>query len=185
MKPQTVEARIQARIAGNEWGKLVMGITPRAPAIVKSGNDIEAFYNPKDFGPWVACGIGILSWFDGYQGQTSIGNYDFGNNPHSEYPLQWTVDQTHQVAWSRPPAYNIPEIYCSGSGWAQSWVEIRQYNYISFFGVTSLNGTPGPGGCDIPSLSWQTSWNNLNNALTNAGYPDSVLSTAVIYNPNP
>jgi hypothetical protein len=169
-------------IAGNVWGSFIAGLTPRTRVTVKSANDIEAWYAPNTFGAWTACGYGTLIWFDGYQSQTSIANYDFGNNPYSEYPSQWTVNQTWQVAWGRPPAYNLPEIYCTGSGWAQSWVGIRQYASMSFLGVTSTDGQAAPCGT---GLTWQQSWNSLNNALTGAGYPDSVISNAIRFKSNP
>lgn len=132
---------------------------------------------------WTACGEGTLRWFDGYQSQTTrYANLDFGNNPNSEYSPQWTIDQVWQVAWGRPVAYVLPEIYCIGSGWAPSWVTIRQYKYMLFRGVTSTNGLPAPCGT---GLTWLASWNSLNDALMNAGYPGYVDSTAISFNPNP
>ncbi len=167
-------------VAGNVWGSFIAGLTPRTRVTIKSANDIESWYDPPTFGAWTSCGVGTIGWFSGYESKTYIANYDFGTNPHSEYPSQWTVHETWQVAWGRPPAYNMPEIYCPGI--AQTWVTIRQYMPMSFLGVTSTDGQPAPCGT---GYTWQQSWNSLNNALTGAGFPDSVISNAVRYKANP
>lgn len=174
------------RIAGDQWGQLVKGLTPRPHVTVKSANDIEVFDEIDPARLWKACGIGALAWFDGYEGQTSIANYDFGDNAWDRPGNQWTEDNIQKVVWGRSTAYSLPQVYCSGSHWATSWEPVRRDYYISFLGVTSTDGGQGPPGCD--NLPWQTSWNNLNDALTypnsSIGYPgysDTVLSNAAVW----
>ncbi len=171
----------QWNTSGAFWGYTINHLISRSRVNIKSANDIESFYDPSQFGTWRTCGGALLSWFDGYTPQTSVPNYDFGDNPHSDVPGDWSIDQTWQVAWGRPGAFNMPEIYCNGSGWALSWVTIRAYKYMLFEGVTSLNG--GPADCN-PSLTWQASWNSLDQALSNAGYPGYVQSYAIVFREN-
>lgn len=165
------------RIAGDQWGQMVKSVIPRSKVTAKSANDIEA-WNGTFPNNWAACGYGTLGWFDGYESQTSIANYNFGDNA-ADASAQWTRNQIYQVIWGRPTAYALPQVYCSGSHWHQSWVPVRQSYYFSFLGVTSTHGQPGPPGCD--NLSWQSSWNLLNNTLTNPGFPDTVQSNVVIW----
>lgn len=175
--------------AGSEWGAMVQRITAASRATVKSGNDIEAF----DFGDWTPCGYGALMWFDAYEQQTSISNYDFGVNAWGQNNVLWTEDQIYEVVFGRLSAYAYPQVYCSGYLWATSWIPVkRDHTDIFFLGALSEDGYTGPKNCDVPSLYWDKSWNNLNDALTNPdpnynyrGWPDSVLSQAIIYWPNP
>jgi hypothetical protein len=171
-------------IAGYEWGKMVNSVIPRSKVTVKSANDIEA-WNGTFPNNWQACGYGTLMWFDGYERQTSIANYNFGDNA-ADASAQWERYQIYQVIWGRPVAWALPQVYCSGSHWAQSWVTVRKSYSFSFLGVTSTNGEPGPAGCD--NLSYTNSWTLLDNALKTPnssigypGYPDSVYSNAVVW----
>lgn len=171
--------------SGNVWGNLLYLLTAGPRVVIQSGNDIESWIG--QFADWKSCGIGALSWYDGFEGTGYRFNYDFGNNTHGEdtvYPVEWTQDQTYQTAWGRHSAHPYPQIYNTGSGWSAAWVLTRQYGYMFFSGVLSddpqgpqLNGTypdPGP-----TSLSWSASWDNLNNALVQAGYPDDLQSVVV------
>lgn len=50
---------------------------------------------------------------------------------------------------------------------------------VTTLGVTSTDTGPGPENCD--DLDWRSSWNRLNNALTYAGYHDTVESNVLAW----
>lgn len=167
--------------SGNVWGGMLSALISRARVSIKSGNDIESWIGTPGFDTWKTCGSGTLNWFTGYKSRTSTLNIDYGNNPHGEDSGSWSIYETYQVTWGDTVALNMPEIYCNGSGWAPSWVPIRAYAYMSFGGVASLNG--GPGAC-TPTLTWQTSWTSLDQALSGGGFPGSLQSYAIIFHGN-
>lgn len=163
--------------SGYAWGGLITSIASRPKVIVRSGNDIESWIG--NFNDWRSCGLGAVSWYEGYEARTYTPNFNFGNNPYSEDNVQWTENQVWQVSWGKATAYVFPQIYCTGSGWSASWVNLRRnQGYMQFNGVTSDNAVSRA--CDgAYSLTWLDSWHNLNNALTNAGFPNHLRSTSI------
>lgn len=162
-------------ISGLRWGELVNSVTSYPRVIIRSGNDIESWTDEPEFGDWEACGAGVLRWYDGFEDAPYRPNYNFGNNPYAEDTAQWTQRQAWLVSWGRNRAYVYPQIYCRGSSWAPSWVDMISNFYMRFDGVTSENGQTRNFCGGSPSLSWQDSWNELNTALANAGYTGNTL----------
>jgi hypothetical protein len=165
------------RVSGNLWGQLVLGLSGRSKVTVSGGNDIESWYGEFDDG-WVSCGIGTKSWIDGYE-QGSYTRYmvNFGSNAHAEYSPQWTLDEQWQVSWGKASAYMYPQIYCYGV--APSWISIRQYSYMTFFGVISDNAQSSL--CGSQTLTWQQSWNDLEYQLNLNGYYNALNRIAIHY----
>ncbi len=175
--------------AGQQWGTIIANLSDRSRVTVFSANDIEDWF--LDFHDWGACGVGTRAWFAGYMTQTSRLNYDFGENPRTQRANQWTQDDVWYVAWGAPPALVLPQIFCNDGNppiWAGSWSALVSYKqgYMWIDGVSSENALPGDTTtCGGPlTLSWQTSWNRLHTALTNAGWEDRLLSTAISYRAN-
>lgn len=167
-------------ISGLRWGELVGSVTSYPKVLVKSGNDIESWTSESIFGDWEACGAGVLRWFDGFRDATGMQNYNFGNNPYAEDTSQWTQYQAYLVSWGLPPAYVYPQIWCRGSSWAPSWVDMRRNYGMRFDGVTSENGQTQTFCGGSPTLSWQESWNELNNRLADAGFTGyTLIGTAI------
>jgi hypothetical protein len=49
--------------SGESWGQLINQFHSFPGVIPRSANDIESWTGT--FGPWVACGLGAMAWFDG------------------------------------------------------------------------------------------------------------------------
>ncbi len=172
--------------AGLQWGIMMNGLTNRPRAGVYSANDIETWDHenwPPPNQEWSACGAGVRDWFYGYMSQSTITNYNFGDNPNNKIPERWSIPDVWLVSWGFPPALVLPQIYCTGDGWAASWPSIRQYNPMIFSGISSDNQQgPNTCGAGVTSLTWQAAWGGpygLNTALTNHGYPNIVESSAI------
>lgn len=173
--------------AGDVWGQTVKQLVPRSRVTVKSANDIEAFRISE----WTACGYGVELWYDGYQRETVISNFNFGDNAWADNNVLWSEDQIYQATFGRITAFVFPEVYCTGSFWDRSWIPVkRDHPNMYFNGVTSTNGGTGPPGCNVPSLYAQPAWNRLNNAITVShppdyptypGYSDSVLPNILVW----
>ena len=162
--------------AGESWGKLVKQVHSFSRVIPRSANDIESWTGT--FGPWVACGLGAMAWFDGYRNATAslIPNYNFGSQAYHENNVQWTLGQVYIAANGQPAAYAYPQIYCDS--YAPPWVDVRDYGIMRFDGVTSDNAQSSITGCQPDTdltLTWQQSWARLDDALRDAGYPDIVF----------
>ncbi len=167
-------------IAGQQWGGMINNIVSRSRVQVWSANDIEDWSEDPIFQGWGACGLGTRLWLTGFMYMTTKYNYNFGNNPRTIRPLQWPLYDVWAVSWGYYPAFVLPEIYCTGSGWAQSWVSIISYHGMRFDGVASDNARSFF--CGPRTLTWQEAWggvHGLNTVLTNNGFSNAVLSTAI------
>jgi hypothetical protein len=95
----------------------------------KGGMDIEAAYNTA---------ANTLSWVDGYSSAYTAGTsyyYDFGSCdscPYTQCPTcqplnHWTLEDIWSVAYGKPPAQPLPDIY--NSAHADQWYRMSLYGY--------------------------------------------------------
>ncbi len=177
--------------AGAAWGNLINSISTPQGITKKSAIDIEVWYDASP-PPWGACGQGVLAWYgdfntgQGYIGHTFTENINFGDNPYMVNDALWTLEQVYKISYGLPQTYVSPQIYCLThrsneqlNKQLQGWIQVRDYNYIKFNGITSTNSQ---GWCDeqagIHMIDWDSAWHALDNALTSAPapgpYPNSV-----------
>jgi hypothetical protein len=107
---------------------------------------------------------------------------NFGSDANAEYSPTWSIDQVWQVSWGLTEAIAFPEIFCAGQ--PAQWVHVYQHEPLIFDAVTSENAATFQycnGHSANQTYTWQESWNNLNNALVNAGVSNHVKPIVTIF----
>lgn len=171
--------------AGRQWGNVVKAVQDWLVSTGRSwqitawvGSDME---QPSGGESW-DCATETRQFVDGFNGNNPS-SARFINYGTAWVPNQcWTVADVHYVSWGATYNWPLPEIYTQYA--RDSWVEVRRYAYLDFLGVMAEcdGADPLPSGDCLAGGSYQYSptkaWNELWNALANAGFPETSLDYA-------
>lgn len=155
--------------SGRDWGNLVNSISNSGYCAISGANDIESWA----YGSFKTYGSDTYNWCNSYNAQTNKDMLNYGNQCAAIDPSAWSQDNVYQCSYGLPDDYVMPEIYFLVN--AQQWVNIYNYNNMTFRGTMSQYGAPlYPGGQN--TLLWLTAWEDLNDYIPNGNVCSSATN---------
>ena len=159
--------------AGTKWATCVNSISGGSFSSIRGGNDFEGWVTKDKNGilTFTTYGNDAVTWMNSYNLSSSGLFYNYGNECYAESGSPyWTQYQVYQVSYGFSCCEVLPELYNQTAD-PPKWVTLTTYLKTNGGYTIIYKGIVG-------NVNWSIEWNNLNNGLTTAQFPNILESSA-------